>query len=81
MMIVIKSVEEDTISLPIELMTSLHLAEGDAIKAILEGETLRLARLDSFLALRGTLADDEAFDEAISLLEQGWQSWPVLDSA
>jgi hypothetical protein len=33
------------------------------------------------LALRGTLADDEAFDEAMSLLEQGWQAWPVLDSA
>lgn len=71
--IIVKSVDEDTISLPSRLMKLLHLKDGDVVKAVLEGETLRLSRLENFLKLRGALANDDAFDEAITLLNQAWQ--------
>jgi antitoxin component of MazEF toxin-antitoxin module len=78
--IIIKSSDENTISLPAQLMEELNLREGDEVKAILEGETLRLTRLDKFLALRGVLADDKAFDEAMQFLERAWQSWTTIKS-
>jgi hypothetical protein len=46
-------------------MNALKLREGDEVKAIVDGETLHLAHLDQFLSLRGALADDEGFDEAL----------------
>jgi len=81
MTLVVKSSDEDTISLPARLMTVLNLREGEAIKAIVEGQTLRLARLSSFLNLRGALADDEAFDRALEFIDRAWQSWTRPASA
>jgi len=81
MTVVVKSSSEDTISLPAWLMNLLNLQEGDEIKTIIDGQTLRLARLDQFLALRGALREDKAFDEAIEFLDQAWQSWTMPNSA
>ncbi len=68
-----KSSTEDTISLPAGLMNLLGLHEGDEIKAIVEGQTLRPASLDQFLALRGALQNNEAFDKALEFIDRAWQ--------
>ena len=81
MAIVIKSADENTISMPSKIMALLGLREGDQVKAIVSGETLRLARLDQFLKLRGTLAEDEAFDRAMAWLDRAWQTWTTPVSA
>jgi antitoxin component of MazEF toxin-antitoxin module len=81
MTLVVKSSSEDTISLPTRLMTLLNLRDGDEIKTIIEGQTLRLAPLDQFLALRGSMRDAPAFDTAIEFLEQAWQAWTTPNSA
>jgi antitoxin component of MazEF toxin-antitoxin module len=80
MTLVVKSSSEDTISLPAWLMNLLNLHEGDEIKTIIEGQTIRLTPLDQFLSLRGTLREDDAFDTAIEFLNQGWKSWTTPDS-
>ena len=81
MTVVARSVRDDTIFLPEKLLTLLRLREGDSVKAIVEGQTLRVARLEAFLNLRGALADDEAFDQAIEELAQGWNAWTLPASA
>ncbi len=81
MTIVVKSEDEDTISLPGKLLNKLRLREGDEVKAVLDGQTLRVSRLDDFLSLRGVLADDASFDEALDTLDQAWRSWPISLSA
>lgn len=81
MAIVIKSADENTISIPSKIMALLGLREGDQVKAIVSGETLRLARLDQFLKLRGALAEDEAFDRAMTCLDRAWQTWTTPVSA
>lgn len=81
MTLVVKNSSEDTISLPAWLMKSLNLQEGDEVKTIIEGQTLRLASLDQFLALRDALREDQAFDAAIEFLDQAWQSWTIPNSA
>lgn len=75
--IVVKSSDENTISLPVQLMEKLSLRDGDVVKAVLDGQALRLTRLQSFLSLRGALADDEGFDRAMELIDQAWQSWTM----
>jgi antitoxin component of MazEF toxin-antitoxin module len=72
MTVVARSVRDDTIFLPGKLLTLLRLREGDAVKAVVEGQTLRVARLGAFLNLRGALADDKDFDQAIEELAQMW---------
>lgn len=69
MTIIIKSSDEQAISLPTWLMEVLNLREGDEVKAIVDGQTLRLTPLDKFLSLRGTLAEDESFDRAMEFIE------------
>jgi antitoxin component of MazEF toxin-antitoxin module len=81
MTIIARSTREDTIFLPERLFTLLKLREGDAVKAVIEGQTLRVARLEAFLSLRGVLADDEAFDGAMEDLKQGWNAWTLPASA
>ena len=81
MTVVGRSVRDDTIFLPGKLLTLLRLREGDAVKAIVEGQTLRVARLGAFLNLRGALADDEDFDQAIEELAQRWNAWTLPASA
>ena len=49
--------------------------------AIIEGQTLHLARVEAFLSLRGALAGDETFDRALETLEHGWNSWTLPASA
>lgn len=75
MTVVARSTRDDTIFLPEKLLARLRLREGEAVKAIVEGQTLRVARLDAFLSLRGVLADDDAFDQAMQEVEQGWSTW------
>lgn len=81
MTVVARSVRDDTIFLPGKLLTPLRLREGDAVKAIVEGQTLRVAQLGAFLNLRGALADDEDFDQAVEELAQGWNAWTLPASA
>jgi len=81
MTIVVKSTPDDTISLPKQLLESLKLSEGEEVKAVVKGQTLRLARLDEFLALRGVMADDDAFDEAMTYLKEIWDKWTPPDIA
>ena len=81
MTVIIKSSDEDTIAITTRLMAELRLQEGDEVKAIIEGQTLRLARLDQFLALRGSLSDDEGFDRAMEFMDQAWEAWTKPTSA
>ena len=78
---VIQSSDENTISMPAWLMKTLNLREGDQVKAVVSGETFRLAKIDRFLKLRGVLANDSAFDEALKYLEGEWSRWTIQISA
>jgi len=80
MTLIVQSSSEDVISLPAWLMNVLNLHEGDEIKTIIEGQTLRITPLDQFLALRGALEDDQEFDTAIEYLNQAWQEWQTPNS-
>ena len=80
MTLIVQSSSEDVISLPAWLMKVLNLHEGDEIKTIIEGQTLRITPLDQFLALRGALEDDQEFDTAIEYLNQAWQEWQTPNS-
>ncbi len=73
MAVVIRSMDEDSVALPADVMTDLNLHDGDRVKIIVEGQTIRFASLDKFLALRGILADDESFDQAIDELRHMWK--------
>jgi antitoxin component of MazEF toxin-antitoxin module len=75
MTIIVQSSTEDVISLPARLMKLLNLREGEEIKTVIEGQTLRLTPLESFLSLRGVLQDDQEFDIAIEYLHRAWQEW------
>jgi antitoxin component of MazEF toxin-antitoxin module len=68
MTMIVQSSDDDVISLPGWLMSILNLEEGDEIKTIIDGQTLKITPLDQFLALRGALADDQEFDSAIESL-------------
>ncbi len=81
MTLVILSNDENIISLPATILDKLRLQEGDQVAAVLEGQTLRLSKLDDFLRLRGILAEDLAFDEAMTILERSWESWNSPASA
>lgn len=81
MAIIIKRSTEDAISLPARLLAGLNLRDGDEVKVTVEGQTLRLARLDQFLDLRGALAADEAFDRAMDFIDRAWQAWTIPASA
>lgn len=81
MTITVKRSDEDTIFLPAWLLATLKLQDGNTVKAIVEGQSLRLARLDQFLALRGALADDQEFDRAMNSLDQMWMQWTMPNSA
>lgn len=78
---IVKSSDDDEIAIPSRLMDILNLREGDEVKAIIEGQSLRLAPIDRFLDLRGALADDEEFDKAIDLIDKSWQEWKSPKSA
>lgn len=80
MTLIVQSSSEDVISLPAWLMSVLNLHEGDEIKTVIEGQTLRITPLDQFLALRGALEDDQEFDTAIEYLNQAWQEWQTPNS-
>ncbi len=78
---VVKSTDENTIALPEQLMAGLGLSEGDEVRAVLDGETIRFARLNEFLALRGALAHDQGFDDAMQQVSEAWELWKLPDSA
>jgi antitoxin component of MazEF toxin-antitoxin module len=80
MTIVIKSSDEKHISIPASLMAQLNLREGEEVKATVNGNTLRLERIDKFLRLRGALANNPAFDKAMEYLERAWKAWTPPDS-
>ena len=75
MSIIVKSSNENVISLPIWLMRNLSLTDGEEVKTLIDGKTLRLSSLDQFLALRGSLSDDEQFDTGIEFIDKAWDSW------
>lgn len=75
MTIIVRSSKQDEITIPDRLMDQLNLQDGDEVKTIIEGNTLRLTPMKKFLALRGVLGDDEGFDEAIQTLDKAWESW------
>jgi antitoxin component of MazEF toxin-antitoxin module len=75
MTIIVQSSMENVIALPVGIMESLDLREGEEIKTVIEGQTLRLASVEKFLALRGALKHDREFDTAITYLNQEWQEW------
>lgn len=81
MTVVIMSQDEETISLPGSLLKQLQLQEGDEIKAVLDGQSLRLSKIEDFLNLRGALAEDEGFDEAMAVVDRAWQQWTLPTSA
>lgn len=78
---VIKGASDDVISIPAGLMEQLGLHEGELVQATVENGTLRVKRIESFLALRGKLAGDEAFDKALKEIDAAWQSWSTPASA
>ncbi|MBI4671230.1 MAG: hypothetical protein HY741_06125 [Chloroflexi bacterium] len=80
MTIIVKRSNENTIYLPAWLMAILNLSEGSAVQAVVEGQSLRLARLDRFLALRGALANDDEFDRALNWPDQAWTQWTLPNS-
>ncbi len=77
---IVKSSTEDVITLPSSLMAILDLQEGDEVKAVTEGHSLRLTPLDKFLALRGILREDKSFDEATEYLNRAWKLWKTGES-
>ena len=77
MTIIVQNSTKDVISLPIWLMKLLNLREGDVIKTVIQGQTLRLTPLEKFLSLRGSLKNDQEFDDAITYLDQAWQEWTL----
>jgi len=81
MTFVVKSTHDNTIALPAWLMNQLQLHDGEEVKTSIEGQTLRLTPLEQFLALRGALQEDEAFDQAMAYLDQAWQTWTLPPSA
>jgi len=81
MMQVAKSANDHLISLPSSLLSKLRRQEGEMVKTTVEIHTLRLTPLPQFLALRGVLSDEVAFEEAITYLEGAWQSWTMNESA
>lgn len=62
-------------------MERLDLKEGEVVKTVIEGDSLRLTPVDRFLALRGALRDDEDFDAALEELDQVWRAWQLPDIA
>jgi antitoxin component of MazEF toxin-antitoxin module len=81
MAIIVKSINDNTISLPGWLMKNLNLNDGEEVKTVIEGKTLRLSSLNQFIALRGALSEDDEFDTAIEFLNKAWDSWKTQDSA
>ena len=75
MTVIVRSSKQDEIAIPDYLMARLDLRDGDEVKMIIEGKTLRLTPMKQFLALRGALEDDEGFDDALNVLDKAWQSW------
>ncbi|MEM7530560.1 MAG: hypothetical protein AAF639_00145 [Chloroflexota bacterium] len=80
MTIVVASLQEDTILLPRWLIKLLNLREGQKITPSVDRHSLKLTPLEEFLSLRGVFRDDDAFDEAIEELNQGWKNWTMQPS-
>lgn len=81
MTIIVKSINDNTISLPGWLMKNLNLNDGEEVKTVIEGKTLRLSSLNQFIALRGALSEDDEFNTAIEFLNKAWDSWKTQDFA
>jgi antitoxin component of MazEF toxin-antitoxin module len=73
----VKKSHDRNLVVPADLLAWLDLQDGEEIKATVVGDSIRITRLDAFLSLRGVLADDDAFDQAMAILERGWQTWPT----
>ena len=79
MTLIVRSSTEDVLALPTWLMNLLNLHDGEAVKTVVEGQTLKLTSVENFLSLRGALAEDQSFDEAIAFLQQAWEQWKPHD--
>lgn len=78
---VVKGNVDDVISIPADLMRQLGLRDGERVQATVENGVLRVKRIESFLALRGKFAGDDAFEKAIKEIDMSWQSWSTSASA
>jgi antitoxin component of MazEF toxin-antitoxin module len=75
MTLVVISSDKSVIAIPAELLKELNLREGDEVKIMVDNGALRLKKLDAFLRLRGVMANNKGFDEAIEYLDKAWQAW------
>ena len=50
MTLIVRSTRENIIALPDWLMKDLNLKDGEEVKTLIEGKTLRLASLNQFLS-------------------------------
>lgn len=75
MTIVVRSTNDDVISIPAWLLKALNLREGSAVKATIDGQSLNISPIAEFLALRGVYSDDASFEQAIQSLDGQWESW------
>lgn len=81
MKLIVRVSPTNTMYLPVHLMDALGLQDGDLVRAQVDHQALRLARIGRFLELRGILAEDEEFDRAVDLLEKAWAAWNLSASA
>ena len=75
MKLVVRGSLEESLQLPARLMEQWNLADGQEVQVQFDQGVLAVAPLKAFLALKGRLAEDEAFDAALQTLEHGWQAW------
>ena len=75
MTLTIQRSEGPTIAIPGDLLSRLQLREGDEVTPVVQEGTLRLTQVDRFLALRGSMAEDDGFDRAMDEIAGAWQSW------
>lgn len=78
--IIVKSTNDQCLTIPLELLKQLNWREGDEVKVSIAKDSLQIKRLDAFLRLRGALADDVNFDKAMETLDQAWNQWTSPDS-
>ncbi|MBI1801932.1 MAG: hypothetical protein HY259_10855 [Chloroflexi bacterium] len=69
----VKLIEEPYLSMPRSLAAELGVNDGDTIKVIVEDDALRLTKLDAFLGVEGSRANDLEWDTAMAELAEDWR--------
>ncbi len=68
MTVIVRSSNEEMMTLPTWMMKRLNLRDGEKITPIIEGQSVRFSAVEQFLSLRGILRDNTEFDTAIDLM-------------